>query len=97
LALVLEPSNARRSGQTANQARPEFCSEGTNENSPAFQRREQILKMSSPGGTAGVSFQPSLRDFYAMPLNPALKRRAIFKRPGGTRQNKNHAGQKLAA
>src|ERR1051326_8563337 len=44
-------------------------SEGTAENSPAFQRWDRGHRIVSPGGTAEPIFQPSLRD---LPVDPAI-------------------------
>ncbi|SRR5260370_41411412 len=57
--------------------------EGHNENSPAFQRRDEANRRTSPAGTAEIMrpksrIQPSLRDSKPSALFPALKRRAIF-------------------
>ena len=59
---------------------------GMAENSPAFQRWDRGPGVSSPEGTAEnrqlsrpCGTQPSIRP------HPALKRRAIFKRPSGTK------------
>ena len=60
------------------------CSAGTFENSPAFQCRVEFFKRLSPEGTVEESqaiAQSSLRDSFRPNRVPALKRRAIFKRP----------------
>jgi len=57
---------------------PAFCSEGTIENSPAFQCRDGFSKISSPAGTAEASVVLSGLNFNVT-TTPALKRRAIFK------------------
>ena len=67
---------------------------GTNENSPAFQRRDCVFPFfSSPEGAAEnageqITVRPSLPGLVLfLHRDPALKRRAIFGRPGGTGTN----------
>ena len=40
-----------------------LCPKGTNENSPAFQRRVEVWETSVPKGRLKRRLQPSLRDF----------------------------------
>jgi hypothetical protein len=53
-------------------------SEGTSENSPAFQCRVRLREIPSPAGTAEHFFRPC-GTRGGTPAIPALKRRAIFK------------------
>src|SRR5437870_4251607 len=55
------------------------------ENSPAFQRRDQVMSALSPEGTAepGCLSRP-FGTHSSRPSNPALKRRAILICPSGT-------------
>ena len=55
-----------------------FCSEGTIENSPAFQCRVSVEMVSSPAGTGETPFQSSLRDSYAVALNPGVETPGYF-------------------
>jgi hypothetical protein len=66
-----------------------FGSGGTIENSPAFQRWELTRIAISPAGTTerNVSLQTSLGDAIFLQSFPALKRRAIFKSPVGTKRH----------
>src|SRR5437867_4020925 len=58
---------------------------GMAENSPAFQRRDQVMRALSPEGTAepGCLSRPFGTHSFRI-SNPALKRRAILICPSGT-------------
>src|SRR5688572_2770473 len=61
------------------------CPEGTTGNSPAFQRRVTRPESISPEGTAELNaFSRPFGTEQRYHTHPALKRRAIFKRPFGT-------------
>jgi hypothetical protein len=92
----IEPSaergrNARSASiATSVPAHPETVScaspGGTNENSPAFQRRVRVYgDITVPEGRLKRRFQPSLRDSLFWAGIPALKRRAFLKHPFGMR------------
>ena len=79
----------RGSPQATSHTEPEraiACPEGTPENSPAFQRRGAARPRRVPKGRLkpNCRIQPSLWDLAAPSPNPALKRRAIVKRPSRT-------------
>ncbi len=61
-----------------------FCPDGTNENSPAFQRRVWADRRLSPEGTAElVVLSRPFGTWHAQATVPALKRWAIVSHPSG--------------
>jgi hypothetical protein len=64
------------SQQNQHNGKPDAVLEGLSENSPAFQRREQIVEQPSPAGTVESKAAPgqsSLRDLTPFSLEPGIE------------------------
>jgi len=59
---------------------PVICPAGTNDHSPAFQRRVVTQNKLSPGGTAGIDarFRPSRRDLTHKPIRSRRWNAGLF-------------------